>query len=129
MKKQRTAKDILMGYVESTVKSGVKFENDLASINYFKTFGKAGENKQMFKMFGCNVCMFNYGEDSVLIIFSIPLKSSVEGDENKHVSERMMDIVKNIEDIFTTVDSMSVEEVKEDKVFYLTIIKKVGDLK
>ena len=127
MKKQRTAKDVLMDYINTTVKSKAKFEGNLESINYFSTFTKAGEQKQIFKMFGCNVCMFNYNENSVLMIFSIPIRSAAEGDENKHVSERMMDIVKNIEDIFVTVDSMTANEVKEDKVIYLTVIKKVGE--
>jgi hypothetical protein len=68
--------------------------------------------------------MLSYAE-FVLIIFAVPIRSVVEGDENRHVSERMMDIVKTIEDCFVTVDSMTAQEVKEDKTIYLTILKKV----
>jgi hypothetical protein len=39
----------------------------------------------------------------------------------------MMDVVKNIEDVFISVESMSANEVKEDKVIYLTVIKKVEE--
>jgi hypothetical protein len=125
MKKQRTPKNVLLEHYESTVKNGVRFEGNLNEIDYFKTFSKAEAKKQMFKMHGCNVCMLNCEDDSVLIIFAIPIRSAVEGDENKHVSERMMDVVKNIEDTFIYVDSMCANEVKEDKVNYLTVVKKV----
>jgi hypothetical protein len=125
MKKQKAPKNVLLEHYESTIKNGVKFEGNLNEIDYFKTFSKADAKKQMFKMHGCNVCMLNYGDDSVLIIFSIPIRSVVEGDENKHVSERMMDVVKNIEDTFIFVESMTASEVKEDKVIYLTVVKKV----
>ena len=127
MKKQRTPKNVLLEHYESTIENGVKFEGALEEIDYFKTFSKADAKKQMFKMHGCNVCMLNYGDTSVLIIFAIPIRSAVEGDENKHVSERMMDVVKNIEDVFINVDSMVANEVKEDKMIYLTVIKKAGD--
>jgi len=127
MKKQKTPRNVLLEHYESTIKSGVKFEGTLDEIDYFKTFSKADAKKQMFKMHGCNVCMLNYGDDSVLIIFAIPIRSSTEGDENKHVSERMMDVVKNIEDVFISIESMSANEVKEDKVIYLTVIKRTGD--
>jgi ABC-type uncharacterized transport system substrate-binding protein len=127
MKKQRTPKNILLERYESTIKNGVKFEGNLEEINYFKTFSKADAKNQMFKMHGCNVCMLNYKDDSVLIIFAIPIRSAVEGDENKHVSERMMDVVKNIEDVFISVESMTASEVKEDKMIYLTIIKEAGE--
>jgi hypothetical protein len=127
MKKQRTPKNVLLDHYESTIENGVKFEGNLDEIDYFKTFSKAEQKKQMFKMHGCNVCMLNYEDNSVLIIFAIPIRSAVEGDENKHVSERMMDVVKNIEDVFINVESMTANEVKEDKVIYLTILKKVGD--
>ena len=127
MKKQKAPRNVLLERYESTIENGVKFEGILEEINYFKTFSKADAKKQMFKMHGCNVCMLNYGDTSVLIIFAIPIRSAVEGDENKHVSERMMDVVKNIEDVFINVDSMTANEVKEDKMIYLTIVKKVGD--
>jgi len=124
MKKQRTMKDILTEKFEEACKSGVQFEGDIQNIDFFKTFSKAELKKQMFKSLGCNVCMLSHN-GSVLIIFAIPIRSAVEGDENRHVSERMMDIVKTIEDCFVTVDSMTAQEVKEDKIIYLTILKKL----
>src|SRR4030042_2233811 len=127
MKKQKAPRNVLLERYESTIKNGVKFEGNLDEIDYFKTFSKADAKKQMFKMHGCNVCMLSYGDDYVLIIFAVPIRSVVEGDENKHVSERLMEIIKNIEDVFICVDSMTANEVKEDKVIYLTILKKVGD--
>jgi hypothetical protein len=127
MKKQKVVRNVLLEHYEDTIKNGVKFEGKLDEIDYFKTFSKADAKKQMFKMHGCNVCMLNYGTDSVLIIFSVPIRSAVEGDENKHVSERLMEIIKNIEDVFICVDSMTANEVKEDKVIYLVVIKKVEE--
>ena len=127
MKKQTAPKNVLLERYESTIKNGVMFEGNLDDIDYFKTFAKADTKNQMFRITGCNVCMLNYGDDSVLIIFAIPIRSTTEGDENKHVSERMMDVVKSIEDVFINVDSMRTNEVKEDKMIYLTVVKKVGD--
>ena len=127
MKKQKAPRNVLIERYESTIESGVKFEGNIDEIDYFKTFSKADTKKQMFKMHGCNCVMLNYKDDSVLIIFAIPIRSAVEGDENKHISERLMEIVKNIEDVFINVDSMKASEVKEDKIIYLTVVKKVGD--
>jgi hypothetical protein len=127
MKKQKTPKNVLLEHYESTIKNGIKFEGKLDEINYFKTFSKADAKKQMFKMYGCNVCMLNCEDDSILIIFAIPIRSTTEGDENKHISERLMEIVKNIEDVFISVESMVANDVKEDKMIYLTVIKKAGD--
>ena len=127
MKKQKAPRNVLLERYESTIESGVKFEGNLDEIDYFKTFSKADAKNQMFKMHGCNCVMLNYKDDSVLIIFAVPIRSAVEGDENKHISERLMEIVKNIEDVFISVESMTANEVKEDKVIYLVVIKKVGD--
>ena len=124
MKKQKVSKNILLERYESTIESGIKFEGNIEEIDYFKTFCIAEDENQMFKIQGCNVCLLNYEDNSVLIIFAVPIRSTVPGDENKHVSERLMNIVKQIEECFTTVDSMTAQEVKEDKVIYLKIIKK-----
>jgi hypothetical protein len=70
--------------------------------------------------------MFNYqynNKDSVLMIFSIPLLNN----ENKHISEKIMDVLKLIEDCFITIDHMDLKNSKEDKFYYLTVVKNLKD--
>ena len=73
------------------------------------------------------MCMFNCkydDKDAVLMLFSIPINSKEVG--SKHISERVMEVIENVEECFTTVDFSSSREVKEDKFVYMVVVKKVG---
>jgi hypothetical protein len=72
--------------------------------------------------------MFNYsfkGEDAVMIIFSIAINPNETGA--KSIADRVMEVIGNIEECFITIDYTKSEEIKEDKVVYVTTIKKLGE--
>lgn len=120
---------------ENTIDSGLKYTGNIEEIDFYPLMCKSTANNQLYKLFSCNLSMFNYeyeGEDSILIIFSIPislnLDSKIENGnqpENKHISERIMDIVRIVEECFITVDYMDLKNIKEDKFMYMIIVKKL----
>jgi hypothetical protein len=103
---------------------------DINEIDYYVLMCKAIEKNQIHKMFNCNLfaftCQIN-GDDSVIIIFCIPISTQAEVPDKKHSSERIMDIIKTVEECFISIDYMSLKEVKENKFSYLTIIKKIKE--
>lgn len=119
---------------DNTIESGLKYVGNIDEIDFYSLFCKSTANNQLYKIFSCNLSMFNYefeGVDSVLIIFSIPVSLNLDSkinetqQENKHISERIMDIVRIIEECFITVDYMDLKNIKEDKFMYMVIIKKL----
>ena len=120
---------------ENTIDSGLTYTGKIDEIDFYSLFCKSTANNQLYKIFSCNLSMFNYeyeNSDSVLIIFSIPISlntgTTIENSnqgENKHISERIMDILKIIEECFITVDYMDLKNVKEDKFMYMIIVKKL----
>lgn len=112
-----------------SIDNDLKYDGNLNDINYYSLLCKATALNKLFKMFNCNLCLFNTkykNKDSIMMIFSIPLSLNSEINEStKHISERVMEIIKVVEDAFINVDYMKCKEVKEDKFIYLTIIKKI----
>ena len=120
-------KDRLKQIFEETIDSGLKHVGNINELDYYSLLCKSTASNKLYKILNCSVSMFNYeykDEDSVLIIFSIPITLEVE---NKHVSERIMDMLKIIEDCFINTDFMCLKNVKEDKFYYLTIVKSLKD--
>jgi hypothetical protein len=119
----------LKNIYDDTIESDTKIQIDIKDIDYYSLLCHSiGENK-IHKMFNCNLCSFNCefeGEDAVVMIFSVPLSTQSENADKKHSSERVMDIIKVVEECFT-IDYMNFKEVKEDKFSYITIIKKVKE--
>lgn len=116
---------------DSTIESGISHSGDIENLDYYSLLCKATSSNQLYKLFSCNLTMFNYtfeGSDAVLIIFSIPisLNSDVQSD-NRHISERIMTVLKLIEDCFSTVDYMNLKNIKEDKFQYMTVVKKINN--
>lgn len=120
---------------ENTIESGLKYTGNIEDIDFYSLFCKSTANNQLYKIFSCNLSMFNYefeSSDSILIIFSIPITLNLDSKmengnqpENKHISERIMDILRIIEETFVTVDYMDLKNVKEDKFMYMIIVKKI----
>ena len=115
----------LFDIFESTIKerSNFKYNGNLEELNHFNLLIEAGTKNALFKMFGCDMCMvnFDYNEKpAVVMIFSIPVNSEVG---NKLIADRVMEIIENIENCFTTVDYSHSKEQKLDKFIYLTIVK------
>lgn len=122
-------KDRLRQIFDSTVDSGLAHCGHLEELDFYSLLCKATANNQLYKLFSCNLCMFNYkfeDEDSVLIIFSIP-SSLNENQDSKHISERIMEVLKTVEECFSVLDYMNLKTVKEDKFTYMTIVKKLKE--
>jgi hypothetical protein len=116
-------KELFENIVES---NEMKYDGSITNIDYFSLFCKSAASDKLYKFFGVNTCMFNFiyeNEDSVLIIFSIPLNSDASA---KHIADRVMEITKSMEKCFTTLDFISSNEMKDDKFVYISIIKKVN---
>lgn len=121
-------KERLNELFDQAIDSDLKFEGELTDMNYFNLFTSAASKDQLYKIAGSNVCMFNYdfeGKDSILFIFSLPINSPQESGQ-KNIAERVMKIVKLIEDTFVSVDFLESNEVKEDKFVYVTAVKKLN---
>jgi hypothetical protein len=121
-------KDKLKEVFEATIESGIKYDGSIDKPDYFALFCKASAENQMFKIMGNNVCMFNCKvneKDSVMMIFSIPINTPEESG-SKNVAERVMEVVRETENCFVTLDDLRSEEVKEDKFVYVTAIKKLN---
>jgi hypothetical protein len=126
-------KERLRQIFESTIDSGEKYSGNIEDIDYYALLCKSTANNQLYKIFSCNLSMYNYSfknEDSVIMVFSIPTSINNNTDnqtENKHISERIMDVLKVVEDCFVTVDYMDLKNIKEDKFLYMTIVKKIKE--
>lgn len=121
-------KERLKQIFDLTIESGLSHQGSLDELDFYSLLCKAATNNYLYKILGCNLCMFKYkfnGEDSILIIISIPLSLNENIQINKHISERIMDILKIIEESFSIIDFMNLKDVKEDKFFYMTIVKKL----
>ena len=117
---------------ESTIDSGLSYDGNINEIDFYSLFCKSTANNNLYKLLSSNLSMFKCkfeNEDSILIVFSLPvnLNSNVSQQDNKHISERIMDILKAVEECFTTVDFMDLKNLKEDKFVYMVVIKKIKE--
>jgi len=121
-------KERLKEIFENTIESGIKYSGSVDKPEYYSLFCKAAANDQLYQLMGNNLCMFNCqknGKDVVMMLFSIPINSSEEAGA-KNVAERVMEVVKNTEECFITLDEISTEAVQEDKFVYVTVIKSIN---
>ncbi len=120
----------LLDLYKKTITDGELYEGDLKDINYYNLIFKAGTDDKLETWGDNNVCGYKYnhnGNDSVLIILSLPINSAKETSTSKNVAERIMDIVKNAEQCFTTLDYNTSVEVKKDRFIYITLVKKIQE--
>jgi hypothetical protein len=107
---------------KNIAKNGYEYNCNLKKIDYFQAMMLAIDKNQMFKYNSNNVYLFKHHynkSDSILMIFAIP----IESDDPKSLSERIFDVLKDIEYIFITLDYRN---LKEDKQFtFLTVVKKI----
>jgi hypothetical protein len=118
--------DKLKEIFDNTVDGGIIYDGTHDSPEYYSLFCKAAANDQLFKLMGNNLCMFNckYDDaDSVMMIFSIPINAKESGAKN--IAERVMRVLGEIEECFTTLDFVKSEEVKEEKFVYIVAVKKL----
>ena len=112
---------------ENTIDTGIKYDGSVENPEYYTLFCKAASKDQLYKLMGNNLCMFNCSynnEDSIMMIFSIPINSQDSGAKN--VAERVMEVIGGVENCFVTLDHVKSEEIKEDKFVYVTAIKKIN---
>ena len=124
----KKAKEKIVELFDKTVKNGEVYDGDLENVNYFALMCKAKED-YMFKIGQCNGCMFKYkydGKTSVLFIFSMPINLNPDNGDVKHISERVIDIVRMLEDCFVTIDYLNSVESREDKFVYITAVKRIS---
>lgn len=122
-------KERLKQIYEDTITSGLKYDGTHDDIDFYSLLCKSTANNKLYKFFSCNLSMFNFkfeNNDSILMIFSIPFNLNND-QENKHISERIIDILKTVEECFITIDYMELKSVKEDKFSYMVVIKKIRD--
>ena len=114
---------------EGTLESDLRYDGEVDNINFYDLFCKAASTDHLYKIMGNNVCMYNLktkgGRDAVLMIFSIPINTPEESG-SKNIAERVMEVVNETEDAFTTLDYIKSIEVKEDKFVYVVVIKKLN---
>ena len=111
---------------ESTIDSGIKHNGKIDELDYYTLLCQSTADNKIYKIIDCNLIMFNYqfnNKDSILMIFSVPLTNN----ENKHVSEKIIDVLKLVEECFIIIDYIDLKNSKEDKFYYLTIIKSLKD--
>lgn len=123
--------DRMKDIFSTTGDSGLSYDGPLENIDYYSLLCKATTANRLFKMYNSNLCTFNFkfaDDESVLIMFSIPVTTNqaVTGD-NKHVSERIMEVMNVLEKTFISLDYVNAKEVKEDKFVYLIAIKKLKE--
>jgi hypothetical protein len=103
---------------------------NLDEIDYYSTFCKALASNKVFRVMNCSLCLFKYNyyhKDSIIMIFSIPSPSNPEAkDDTRHISQKVMELLKLAEDTFITLDYIDLKDVKEDKFNYLMIIKEIA---
>lgn len=116
-------RDRIKEIFDKTIESDLSYNGKIENVDYYNIFCKAAANEALYKYNGNSFCCFNYSyikKDSVYIIFSIPL--SIE-NENRHITERIMEVIKDVEECLIEIQYVNCVESKDDKVIYLSFIK------
>lgn len=110
-----------------TERKNFKYNGNIDDINHFNLLIEAGIQNSLYKLFGCDMCMANFEykeKPAVIMVFSIPINQDTG---NKLIADRVMEIIGNIEDCFTTADYSHSKEQKSDKFIYVTIVKVIDE--
>lgn len=121
-------KDRLKEIFETIIDSNLRFEGSIKNIDFYGTFCKAAAKDHLYKVSSNNLCMFNIdfeGDEAVLFIFALPINQQDDSPNQKSVSERVMDIVSDLEETFITIDYLKTYEVKEEKFVYIVGVKRI----
>lgn len=116
---------ILKQYYREALLNGEYLNYKLNMIDYYNVLFKAIKLNKLYNILDSELCLFKYkkdDEDSVFMIFSIPTQSNSCEKVQKYLSEKIMNIIKILEDTFITIKYMNLKEIKEDKRTYLNVI-------
>ena len=123
---QKKLQERMAELYERTIESdNLKYDGGLSDIDYFGLFCKTTSQDKLFRMLGCNLCMFNYiyeDDDSVLFLFSI---ANGVDTGTKQIADKIMEIITLMEKCFVVLDHVDTLDVKDDKFVYVTIVKKI----
>lgn len=104
-----------------------KYEGSLKHLPCSDLILSSISTKKNYRYETNNLCMLNYkyhGEDSVLMIFAIPIKSS---EDSRPYNERVFDVLRDVEEAFITLDYRQLKEFEEDKYMYFICIKVIEE--
>ena len=123
-------KDRLREFFLSAVSEASVLDSMLENLDYYNIKYRAIRENRYFKMLNCDLCLYKYkykDEDCIILIYSIPSPSNPEAKEDsRHLSQKVMELLKIIEDCFITVDYIDLKDVIEDKFNYLVVIKRIN---
>ena len=105
----------------------LKYTKVLPELDYFKILFVCEYEKNVHKIMGCDLYMMNCNfqeQPSVMILFSIP---TCKKGRNKETSDKIIEIIKMIEECYTTLDFTHDDESEPTKSIYVTVIKKVNE--
>lgn len=107
---------------KQVAKNGHTYQCNLKKIDYFQAMMLATDKNQNLQYGSNNVYLFKHrynNNNCVLMIFAIP----VESEDPKNLSERIFDVLKDIECVFVTLDYRNLKEEKQ--YAFLTVVKKI----
>jgi len=120
----------LLALFEKCKDSGDLVEGKIEDINYFNLMSRAGTSGKLETWGDMHVCAYKYDflrKPSILMIISIPINSAKESCTSKNIAERIMEIVKDSELCFTTLDFNTSTEIKKEKFIYITLVKVIEE--
>jgi len=120
--------NILTEIFNDTIKNGSVYVGNLKNIPCSELMEIATDNKKNYRYGINNLCMFKYdyhGENSVIMIFAIPMESV---DNNRPINERFFDILENVEETFVTLNYRQLKEFIEEKYMYFICIKSIMEM-
>jgi hypothetical protein len=104
-----------------------KYDGKIEEVNCFSLLCEMlSDDNRSHKMLGSIMTMFNcfYQEcKSVLMFFSI--HNASDDKSAKNMSEKIIEIARNLENTFITIDFLNTTEVKEEKYVYIVAVKKI----
>lgn len=119
--------DVCRVIIDNPTENICKYSLEEMKEKFFQMFFWLGNNEKLYSLDGNHFSVFNFkfeNERSLLIFFAIPIDSKVN---SKNLSERVMFLIKLVEDYFTTVDFTEYVDLQEEKFGYLFFVKKIKE--
>lgn len=102
--------DRLLRIFNETIDEGEYLDKNLDEIDGFSELFTVS-HERLYKFLNSNLCMFRYrygNSDSVLMIIFVPINLENEDNKSKHVSERIMESVRHLEETFISLDYLNI---------------------
>lgn len=102
--------DRLLRIFNETIEEGDHLDKEINEIDGFSELFNISHDK-IYKFLNSSLCMFKYRyneSDSILMIIFVPINMNEEDNKSKHVSERIMESVKHLEETFISLDYLNI---------------------